>query len=187
VFWTRENISVMIVGIIIGMKYIHSQGIMHRDLKPGNILLDENYRIRICDFGTARFEGCGTVTSNMVGTLRYMAPEMFEEDPPTSKVDVFAFGLILYEILVGESVFPKNMAIAPIVRLHVRGFRPRIPESVSPIVASVIEKCWSVNPRNRPSFEEIFNELREAQFPFFRDVDSGVIDEFISAVDKQNF
>jgi serine/threonine protein kinase len=184
-FWTHENISVMIVGIILGMEYLHSKDIIHRDLKPGNILLDEKYRIRICDFGTARFEMCGTVTEKMVGTAAYMAPETFREDDPTKKVDVFAFGLILYEMLFGKSVFPKNAAIARICGLHQEGFRPKIPESVSGLVASVIEKCWSVNPDDRPSFGEIHKKLRKNWFPFFKDViGSRMVEDFISTVSK---
>jgi serine/threonine protein kinase len=183
-FWIHENISLMIVGIILGMQYIHYKDIVHRDLKPGNILLDENYRIRICDFGTARFEACGTVSGNIVGTLAYMAPETFGEDSPTKKVDVFSFGLILYEMLVGNSVFPKNAVLARIYGLHMGGFRPEIPSTVSPAVASVIEKCWSMNPDDRPSFGEILKNLRKDRFPFFKDVGSDVIAKFISTVNE---
>jgi serine/threonine protein kinase len=105
----------MIVGIILGMRYLHSQSIIHRDLKPENILLDRLSRIRIGDFGLAR-EDSYFFSKPGAGTPLYMAPEIILlGQPPTTKVDVFAFGLILYEILVGRAVFPKSLPPAEII------------------------------------------------------------------------
>jgi hypothetical protein len=178
-FWTHTNVTLMIIGILLGMRYIHSKDIVHRNLKPSNILLDENYRIRICDFGSARLESCGT-TTNLVSTLTYVAPETFEGSMPTKKVDVFAFGLILYEMLVGESVFPKGESPTRICELHNRQYRPMIPHSVSGPIADVIRKCWLHDANDRPDFEEIFATLEGFGFPFFNDVSNEAVQEFIS-------
>jgi serine/threonine protein kinase len=183
-FWTHENVTLMIIGILLGMRYVHSKDIVHRDLKPGNILLDENYRIRICDFGTSRLEVCGILTTEFIGTFAYMAPETFEGSVPTKKVDVFAFGLILYEMLVGQSVFRKSETPARICKLHDQRYRPSIPSSVSRVVANVIQKCWAHEPDDRPDFEEIFATLEGAWFPFFRDVSSEIIEEFIAKMNS---
>jgi serine/threonine protein kinase len=185
IFWTHETISCIIVGLVLGMNYLHSKDIIHRDLKPGNILLDENYRVRICDFGTAVFEDCGTTTA--VCTLAYVAPETLEEAPPTKKVDVFAFGLILYELLVGASVFPKDGNMIRINNLHKKGFRPEIPRSVSPPIRKVIESCWYVNPVSRPTFEEIYTSLEDVWFVFFVDVPPKVVNDYVSEIrQKEN-
>jgi serine/threonine protein kinase len=95
-------------------------------------------------------------------------------------VDVFAFGLILYEMLVGQSVFPKDKALARICELHHQRYRPNIPNSVSRLVANVIQRCWAHDPNDRPDFEEIFSTLEGSWFPFFKDVSGEVIEKFMS-------
>jgi serine/threonine protein kinase len=170
----------MIVGLLIGMKYLHSKNIIHRDLKPGNLLIDSNYRLRICDFGTAVFEDCGTTTA--IGTIAYISPETFRDAPPTKKVDVFAFGLIIYEILTGKSVFPKGANIAQIYGLHMTKTRPEIPKWISKAISELIESCWSSNPDSRPTFDEIYDKLETHRFVFFDDVPPNVVLQFISDV-----
>jgi serine/threonine protein kinase len=181
-FWTHENITVMIVGIIQGMIYVHSNDVVHGDLKPSNILLDDKYRIHICDFGKSALDICGIETTEVLGTFAYKAPETFEECDTTTKVDIFAFGLILYEILVGRSVFPKDATLVRICELHESGYRPIIPTSVCGAVANVIERCWARDPNDRPCFEEIFAMLEESGFPFFEDISSEVVAGFMSSV-----
>jgi serine/threonine protein kinase len=178
-FWNHTNITKMIIGLLHGMKYLHSQNIIHRDLKPGNLLIDEKGQIRIADFGTAKFEDCGT-TTDVVGTLAYMASETLGGGQATKKSDVFAFGLILYEVLVGESVFPKNGNILQIAEMHMQGIRREIPKHVHPLVTKVIEQCWSKNQEDRPTFEEVLNLLHANWFPLFRDIDLDACDKFIS-------
>jgi hypothetical protein len=179
-FWTHENISCMIVGLVLGMKYIHSRGMIHRDLKPGNLLIDDKFRLRICDFGTAVFEECGTTV--LAGTLAYMAPECLSNAVPTPKVDVFAFGLILYELLVGESVFPKGASITEIYELHQNGTRPEIPSWIPRSIAKLITSCWAPNPEMRPTFEKIYEKLKDIYFVFFTDVPPKVILDYEAEV-----
>jgi hypothetical protein len=176
-FWTHENITCMIVGLVLGMKYLHSKNIIHRDLKPGNLLLDCDNRLRICDFGTAIFEDCGTTTG--IGTLAYISPESLGDAPPTKKADVFAFGLILYEILFGESVFPKDANAARIYKLHKTETRPEIPEWISTPISELIKSCWSLNPELRPTFDDIYDQLERLRFAFFDDVLPEVVVEYI--------
>jgi tRNA A-37 threonylcarbamoyl transferase component Bud32 len=183
-FWTHENISCMIIGLVVGMQYLHSHNIIHRDLKPANLLIDEKYRLRICDFGTAVFEECGTTTG--MGTLCYMAPESLEAAPPTKKVDVFAFGLILYELLVGESVFPKDVNPIRLAKLLTDNIRPEIPKSVAPVISRLIEKCWTTDPNSRPTFDEIYSELEGSWFPFFDNVPPKVLRDYLSEVGNRH-
>jgi serine/threonine protein kinase len=182
-FWTHENISKIIVGIVLGMRHLHSKDIIHRDLKPGNLLLDEQFRVRICDFGTSRIEGCGTTTTTTFATLIYAAPEVFEGESPTKKVDVFAFGLILYELLVGESVFPSDAAPGRVIEL-VKSTRPEIGNDVNHHIRCIIERCWSKDAKSRPSFDEIYGLLQDASFGFFDDVSPAVVRRFISEVEE---
>jgi serine/threonine protein kinase len=160
-FWTHENVVNIIIGIILGMRYIHSKDVIHRDLKPSNIFIDERGWVRIGDFGASKIGECGSTTTEVIGTATYMAPEMFDAGRPTKKVDIFAFGLILYEVLFGSSVFPKDATMMQIAKIHVLGTRPEIPNSINRHIRKLIERCWSVNPDQRPNFDEILMKLSE--------------------------
>jgi serine/threonine protein kinase len=95
------------------MEFIHSQGMVYRDLKYANILLDAVGRIRLGDFGSTKFiKGAIPLSGNYQGTIQYQAPEIYGEDPYTQKVDVFSFSLVLYEILVGYPVFSPKLSEA---------------------------------------------------------------------------
>jgi serine/threonine protein kinase len=89
--------------ITLGIDYFHSKGIIHRDLKPENILLDENFNVKICDFGWSSQIKRGEYKSTVCGTFEYMAPEMLEKSRTkyNKKLDVWCLGILLYEILHG--------------------------------------------------------------------------------------
>jgi serine/threonine protein kinase len=160
IFWSHDNIAVMIAGIVLGMKYLHSKNILHRDLKPGNLLIDRRNRIRICDFGRAMIENCFRTgrPASSIGSAAYLSPESWEGVKATKKVDVFAFGLIVYEILTGECVFGKDLKEEEIRER--KKYRPEIPGSVPIGVAKLIRECWSDYPDRRPTFDKIYEELR---------------------------
>jgi serine/threonine protein kinase len=101
-WWTVGRKVCSIIGIVLGMKYIHSKGFLHRDLKPENIFIDSEYRIRIGDFSLGRLFDSG-VTMTAVGTPLYMAPES-GSGHYDSKVDVYSFGLIMYEIVTNYTI-----------------------------------------------------------------------------------
>jgi serine/threonine protein kinase len=182
-FWTNTNISIIIVGLVLGMKYLHSRNIIHRDLKPGNLLLDEKHRIRICDFGISKIQSCGTTRTDVAFTIAYVAPEVLFGGTATTKADVFSFGLIIYEMLVGKSAFPRTSTIVDMNAVHHNGVRPEIPSHVGTWITGLIEACWSVDPDDRPTFREIYLRLEEIGFALFEDVDSQAVRMFISDVE----
>lgn len=97
-----EMIIKMGLDIARGMEYIHSQGIIHRDLKPENILLTQDFQLKIADFGVSCQEGyCDVILDNPTGTYRWMAPEILKKKSYDRKVDVYGFGLILWEMVAG--------------------------------------------------------------------------------------
>ena len=89
-----------------GLEYAHSRGVIHRDIKPANILLTEERRIKLTDFGIARI-GSSTLTfdGQLLGTPNYMAPEQIRGEPTDHRADVFSLGVVLYEMLIGEKPF----------------------------------------------------------------------------------
>ena len=154
------------VEIVLGMRYIHRQKFMHRDLKPLNILLSKNHHVRITDFGLAKEEDMSTSQSKGVGTMRFMAPELFEENESgtnyTNKIDVYSFGIILIFIVTNK--YPQFS-----MRKAILGVPPELPENVTKWVCELIVSCLSVDPENRPSFAEIFEIMKENNFDMFNE------------------
>ncbi|KAB5524972.1 hypothetical protein DKX38_022721 [Salix brachista] len=106
-----------------GMQYLHSQGILHRDLKSENLLLGEDMSVKVADFGISCLESqCGSA-KGFTGTYRWMAPEMIKEKHHTKKVDVYSFGIVLWELLTAMTPFdnmtPEQAAFAVCQKLDI--------------------------------------------------------------------
>lgn len=177
-------IASAIISIILGMKHIHSRHYIHRDLKPGNILIDENGNVMIGDLGSSRFADLNISYTKMVGSPFYMAPEMYDEGQYSQLVDVYSFSVILYELLVGEPVFPKNIQPLPLMRKVCDGTRPEIPDRIHPEIADIIRHCWDVSPDQRYTFSKIFEKLKNIDFQITPNVDSNRVKELIRAKTK---
>src|SRR5438067_720430 len=126
-----SDVTKFIEGIGTGLAFAHSRGIIHADLKPSNILLDQNDRPKICDFGIARTPAEDSDSPQLFATALYVAPERVEGRPATVASDVYGLGLVLYEMLVGKPPFTSANA-AVLLRDHV--VRPPVP----PVPVS----CW---------------------------------------------
>ena len=159
------------VEIVLGMRYIHRHNYMHRDLKPSNILLSKDCHARISDFGLAKEESFEISQTKEVGTLRFMAPELFNEEEDeeeavkyTNKIDVYSFGITLIYIVTGS--YPKfNMKKVS------NGVLPRLSESIVTWVRELIVSCLSFEAENRPSFETIFETLKANNYDLFKEND----------------
>jgi WNK lysine deficient protein kinase len=111
-----------------------------------------------------------------------MAPEQYETQY-NEKVDIYSFGLILYEIVVGKPVFDPSLSMAQLYRKAVSGERPVIPRTVVSSVKSLIERCWAVRPVSRPSFNDILMELKSHDFIVIGDVDCGTVERYVRSVE----
>jgi serine/threonine protein kinase len=103
--------AIVVAGVVVDMKFIHSQGVIHRDLKSANILLDGRGSPRIGDLGSSQFFDLSLTMVSTIGTPSYMAPEMFQCDEYSPAVDVYSFSLIAYELLLGEAGFPATLSL----------------------------------------------------------------------------
>lgn len=117
-----EKLISMALDIARGMEYIHSQGVIHRDLKPENILITEDFHLKVADFGIACEEAYCDLLADDPGTYRWMAPEMIKRKHYGRKVDVYGFGLILWELVAGtipyEDMTPIQAAFAVVNKVH---------------------------------------------------------------------
>jgi serine/threonine protein kinase len=164
----------LICDIVLGMRYVHSHHIIHRDLKPANILLDENWRGLIGDFGLSRSISASGPPTPETGTRYYAAPEQWDSNVEyNEKVDVFSFGLIVYEIIGDILVFPNG---------HWSPQLPEIPAAFGQIMRNLIPRCWSAGPSQRPSFEEILELFRSCQFAILPGTDGAAIERTVSEV-----
>jgi TPR repeat protein len=182
-FWNPTGIGILICDIVLGMRYVHSKGILHRDLKPSNLLITAEGRALIADFGTSRFETNESTLTPDCGTISYSAPELFEEHGQcTTKVDVYAFGLILFEIFAGRPVFDPSPFPKPILQAIRKGTRPEIPSSCGEFMQGLIRRCWAMDPAVRPSFQEILTEFQGVNFKIVLGADSREIARVVSSV-----
>ncbi|XP_019415476.1 PREDICTED: uncharacterized protein LOC109326975 [Lupinus angustifolius] len=149
-----------------GMEYLHGKNIVHFDLKSDNLLVNlrDPHRpiCKVGDLGLSKVK-CQTLISGGVrGTLPWMAPELLNGSSSlvSDKVDVFSFGIVMWELLTGEEPYADLHYGAIIGGIVSNTLRPAVPKSCDPEWRLLMERCWSSDPSERPTFTEIANELR---------------------------
>lgn len=151
------------------MQYLHDNKIIHRDLKVNNILINSQKNVKICDFGISKYIDVTTLTSmtHGIGTFIYMAPELFDpESKLDEKIDVYAFDVVLYFIATKGEI-PK-----PLQNSILEDFD--IPINVNKLSKSIIKKCWSFQPKERPSFKSIMDTIVSNNFSLFDDINESI-------------
>jgi predicted Zn-dependent peptidase len=153
--------------IVAGIGEAHRQSIVHRDLKPENIMMTASGEVKVMDFGISRSYAAGvTATGGIIGTPAYMAPEQAEGKSTDQRTDVYAFGLILYEMFTGQAAFSGETPVS--VALKQVRERPPAPSKFAPglpknIEAAILE-CLEKDPANRfQSIEEVERALEGAR------------------------
>ena len=137
-----------------GLAAIHAAGVLHRDLKPANVMIDDRGDVRITDFGVAALSEGISGREAMIGTPAYMAPEQLEGRELTTRSDLYALGLVLYEAFTGNRPFAAT-SLPEIVRLRLGDTALTSPSSwvtdLDPLVERVILRCLEKDPERRPS------------------------------------
>lgn len=170
--WTWERLLVVARGIACGMAYLHGikpHAVLHRDLKSSNILCDQSYCPKICDFGLSRLKAQTVpsvlstrlnqaVMTGNCGTIQWMAPEVLSNQKYSETADVYSFGIILWELLVQDCPYGETtpqVSVALAVVQH--GDRPQVPDDCPEKYRILMNRCWAQDPLQRPSFQNLLS------------------------------
>jgi eukaryotic-like serine/threonine-protein kinase len=145
----------MIADICAALEFSHRHGIIHRDIKPGNVMVTQNGQVKVMDFGIARALASGattmTQTSAVIGTAQYLSPEQARGESVDARSDVYAAGCVLFELLVGHPPFVGDSPVS-VAYQHVRE-DPKAPSDINrevpPDVDAIVLKALAKNPLNR--------------------------------------
>ncbi|XP_062163681.1 serine/threonine-protein kinase STY46-like isoform X4 [Alnus glutinosa] len=157
---TLPSLIRVAIDVSEGMNYLHQNNIIHRDLKAANLLIDGNGVVKVADFGVARMQAQSGVMTAETGTYRWMAPELIEHKAYDHKVDVFSFGVLLWELLTRKLPYEHLTPLQAAVGVVQKGLRPTIPADTHPKLVELLERCWQQDPSLRPEFSEIVQILQ---------------------------
>ncbi|KAF9686222.1 hypothetical protein SADUNF_Sadunf03G0136200 [Salix dunnii] len=160
----RRKKLMIVLDTAFGMEYLYLRDIIHFDLKCDNLLVnlrDPNAPY-VGDFGLSKIKRNTLVSGGVHGTLPWMAPELLDgnNNRVSEKVDVFSFGIVIWEILTGEEPYANMQFGAIIGGIVSNTLRPPLPEHCDSGWRTLMEECWASHPKARPSFTEITDRLR---------------------------
>uniref|UniRef100_A0A669CTH0 mitogen-activated protein kinase kinase kinase n=1 Tax=Oreochromis niloticus TaxID=8128 RepID=A0A669CTH0_ORENI len=147
------------MGIAGGMNYLHLHKIIHRDLKSPNMLITYDDAVKISDFGTSKELNDKSTKMSFAGTVAWMAPEVIRNEPVSEKVDIWSFGVVLWEMLTGEVPYKDVDSSAIIWGVGNNSLQLPVPDSCPESFKLLLRQCWNCKPRNRPSFRQILLHL----------------------------
>ncbi len=162
--WTMR--SKIAMDMLIGLSYLHQKQIIHRDLKSLNVLLDDQYKAKLADFGLAKVRSeissrHSAQSGGAKGTTQWMAPEIFSSLNPeyTTKTDIFSYGIVLWELAAHEYPYKNaNPNVVPV--LVMQGLRETFPLGTPERYAQLAQQCWDGAPDKRPTVDEAIRHLK---------------------------
>ena len=166
--YTLEQTLGIMQDLLSALDYAHAQSIVHRDIKPANLLIEKSGRVKLTDFGVARIQDSGEATrtqGTMVGTLKYMSPEQVQGRPVDARADIFAAGIVLYQLLTGKRPFDGSTDFAIIQQIvgHAPAaptfFNSKLPPAMDVVISRALAK---VREQRYGTAKEFLAELQAA-------------------------
>ncbi|RIA99375.1 kinase-like domain-containing protein, partial [Glomus cerebriforme] len=143
----------ILYGVATGLKRIHRDNIIHRNLHSGNVLIN-SYMTLISDLGLNR-RADNHETDGTFGILPYVAPEILKAKPLTTAVDIYSFGTIMWEMAFGRKPFSDRAHDLELATDIINGLQPEIIEKIPECYLELMKSCWSLDPFMRPSAEKL--------------------------------
>ena len=160
-----ERAAAIAASVAAALDFAHRRGVIHRDVKPGNVLIDDRAQVKVADFGIARAIGTSedlTQTGSVMGTATYFSPEQAQGYPVDPRSDVYSLGVVLYEMAAGRAPFSGDSPVS-IAYKHVKEAPPlpsQLNPAVPPALEAVIMKALAKDPAGRyQSAEEMRSDL----------------------------
>ncbi|AVR52835.1 serine/threonine protein kinase [Marseillevirus Shanghai 1] len=149
----------ILFGVCDGLCYLHSKGVVHRDIKSSNILVSDLWEAKISDFGFARLKQENT-TMTSVGSTAYMAPEVLCGSRYNEKADVYSFGVLVWEVVTRKRPYEGQSPVR-VAELAREGKRLSIPNDCPKDIKKLLRRCWEEDPNGRPSMLDILRYFGE--------------------------
>jgi serine/threonine-protein kinase len=148
-----KRVLSIVSSVAEALEYAHKQGVVHRDIKPDNILLLENDEVKVADFGIARVMSASTTETGMIlGTPNYMSPEQVAGEKVDGSSDLFSLGVVMYELLTGEKPFKGDNLTNLMYAIANVNYTPlkEVVKKIPPCCSEVIDKLLTKSTRRRP-------------------------------------
>ena len=143
-----------------GLKYLRDKRVLHRDIKSPNLLITADDDLKICDFGISKdLTSTKTTAHPDKGSVKWQAPEIFKDLNLSPKADIFAFGIVLWELETCEEPYKGQHTNHVMYKVGSEDVRPKIPETCPPAMKSLIQQCWHKHKDHRPDIEEVLQQL----------------------------
>eukprot|EP00698_Gefionella_okellyi_P013443 TRINITY_DN3684_c0_g1_i1.p1 TRINITY_DN3684_c0_g1~~TRINITY_DN3684_c0_g1_i1.p1 ORF type:complete len:261 (-),score=23.73 TRINITY_DN3684_c0_g1_i1:186-968(-) len=156
--YTFGNIQDFALRMARGMAHVHERGIVHRDLKSTNFLVNREGDIKVCDFGLGRIAQLSSSLTMGRGSARWVAPEVLQTTHYDKSADVYSFGVVLWELCTRRLPYDEYEDARQVLHAVVTNQRLEIPRNIPPIYAEIMKQCWGP-PERRPDFKTIIRAL----------------------------
>jgi eukaryotic-like serine/threonine-protein kinase len=161
-----EKLLAVLADSARGLAYAHERGVVHRDVKPGNILLTRTGKAKVADFGLARAVDNSSMTTEgkLIGTASYMSPEQAKGGRATSAADVYSMGVMIYETVSGRLPFESDTQLGFLYQhAEVEAPRPTIKLPFPPALGALVLECLAKDPKARPTMQQVADRLAAMQ------------------------